>query len=156
MKCVHCGVDTVSAMELRLNLCLTCIERRTADYVNQIGIKDSVLIENDKLKKLLDVSNKKAELYEGFMKAERAGNIAAENGLPEDQNPYPAGTDENIMWLAGWTTIDTRRKSLQAAAVLSWSVDSLFVISELAHGYDQHEIAAKLDVVIEKCGKFVI
>jgi len=103
----------------------------------------------------LEFQKKQNSMFEQLMAAERNGVTAAERGLPEDQNPHVVDSNEHVMWLAGWTAIDTRRRGLQAHAVMVWSGGVLESIIELAKGYDQTEIAVKLEVVTSKFKNFV-
>lgn len=160
MFCKDCKEDAVaSLLEQKLSLCLPCIEKRASEFE---GLKEACITLDGQVKKdreLIDVTEKKLEKISHLMQAELAGQTSAQNGLGEDQNPFSMtdeeGSKSHVMWLAGWTAIDTRRKALQAHAVMTWAGGVLIAVNELAKGYGQQEIAAKLDVVISKFGQYV-
>ena len=143
-------------LEERLDLCVPCIELR-AGKVDELEIELASMEEvHTGLRKALKTAELKVEQFNGLMYAEQAGMTSAENGLGEDQNPFKVEEERHIMWLAGWTAVDTRRRGLQAEAVMTWSVGMLETLIDLARGYDQQEIATKIGLVVSKYRDIVV
>lgn len=156
MFCKDCKEDSEdSLLERDLSLCLPCIKIRAERFdelKQELEAADETISD---VRKVLKTYEAKVEMFNGLMYAERAGMTSAENGLAEDQNPFKPEEERHIMWLSGWTAVDTRRRGLQAHAVMTWSVGVLESIVDLARGYDQQEIATKLDTVVSKYKEFV-
>jgi len=156
MFCKDCKEDAAaSLLEQKLSLCLPCIEIRAVKYEELKEENATTCESNENLKQALNDSEAKVDKIGHMMHAELAGQSSAQSGLGEDQNPFLAEDQRHIMWLSGWTAVDTRRKALQAHAVMTWAGGVLTAVNELAKGYGQEEIASKLDVVISKFGQFV-
>lgn len=160
MFCKDCkkNSEMASKIEDKLALCIPCLEIRAVKFEELQDTCSSLVEQLKKEKEFEDMLEEKLKKISHLMQAELAGQTSAQNGLGEDQNPFALdeeGSKPHIMWLAGWTAVDTRRKALQAHAVMTWASGVLTAVNELAKGYDQQEIAAKLDVVISKFGQFV-
>lgn len=152
-RCKNCTLLLSSNVEKETEYCFDCIKK----IVKHEGDADNQRIELNELLKRSEQENSilksQNEKFLSLMKAEMEGVSAADRGFPEEQNPYPDG-EMCVMWLNGHQSVETRRRTAQASAVIGWASQSLATIQELAKGYGQPEISDKIETVVEKLKPF--
>lgn len=103
-----------------------------------------------------DVLCPRCEEYRDLVRAEQEGAEAAEKNEPPESCPYePVSVTMRAMWLVGHGGVTRRRRTEQAAAVMTWSTTILENALELSRGYGHDEISARIKMVLEKVAPFV-
>lgn len=151
----HPNVLLGSRLEQRAMMCLACIEVKLAKQAE-------LEVENHDLKVKADQADRRAIEAEqqvarvkAFLRAETEGVKSASEGMPESQNPYKEGDELCVMWLNGWQSVQTRRAAGQAMAVVTWAIENLSHVNELAAGYGNAEISGKVSTITDKLRQFV-
>jgi hypothetical protein len=150
----HPEVILGSKIENHTGLCLACVEVKIARIAELEVIEHKYKVEHEELVNANAVLIERVQKFQSMMKAEVEGVSAANNGMTEEQNPYPDGDELCVMWLNGHQSVETRRRTAQAMAVIDWSNTCLQTIQELARGYGQLEIADKIGTVVQKLEPF--
>lgn len=149
--CTRCSTGTLSTFfESKLKLCADCVAHvvdRHAVIEPEMKILDS---EVARLEDMLAEAR-------GVLFAERMGLEASKKGFEESQNPYilAQAPAEHASWLSGWTHGELLRRTEQAISVISWAVDTLEIVNQIAEGNGQKEISDKIFLVMEKLHPFV-
>ena len=150
----HPDAILVSKIENHTGKCLNCIEFDIA-RIADLEVKNHELdVELDQLRKRVVEADQKVALFQSFMRAETEGTRAAMDAMPENQNPYEAGTEQCVMWLNGWQAVETRRQAAKAMSVVTWAITNLSHVEELAAGYGLGEIKEKVGQVVSKLEPF--
>ena len=153
-KCLSCESLLVSGAEQRHHLCMAHLEVKIAKQMEMEVEVHDLKVAVDRLKRDKEDSDQNVAKVQKLLKAETEGIMAADRGISETDNPYPDGDECCAMWLNGWQSVETRRITSQAIAVIRWSTQSLDTIQELARGYGQQEISDKIDVIRQKLEQF--
>lgn len=152
-QCKDCNRPLVSKVEAKLTRCFECMVKINLEFDS---LKESSLSNQGEIKESGIKLERATDLFEKFqrmMSAENVGKQASNNGFDASQNPFD---DEQLkaMWMNGWQSEEVRREAAQAVSVLKWSIQNLKHIEELALGYNQHEIATKVNFLLSKLEGF--
>lgn len=145
--CKECANDLAGKVEIETGICTTCLSLRSLQLDKLNADAGQLQRKLDLVQKDLDAANEKIKKYEQLMRAETQGVMAADRGVPMNQNPYPDGTELCVMWLNGWQAVETRRVSGRTLAAVKWAVEALDVVNQLALAAEQGEISGKVSTV---------
>jgi len=154
-NCLSCDSSLNSSFEERNNYCVLCIEGKLKLLESHVQEIQFLVNENKKIKEDSKLKDEKVTEITRLLQAETQGIESARVGLSDEHNPFTPGNQDHVMWLSGWQSVDTRRRTEQSIAVLRWSTQMLDSVRELALGYDKTEIADKVQTVLEKLRNFL-
>jgi hypothetical protein len=146
----------VSYIEHRFLKCSSCLEN---EYYSLSTTKQTNLELESKIKKLEDELLFIKESGKAQAEAKQIKNLgrqAFKRQLKFEENPYIKNSIEYDYWLIGWVEAENEQINLQTKASIIKTLEIVDHVQQLALGYNQDEIANKLDLINEILAPHVI
>lgn len=148
MFCAVCGnTKLVASTELQVGACIGCMStfvgREKANLETIKVLRQEVERQRGKLVEFRALAESRMRLQ----KIKEDGIAAGEREIKLDENPYAVNSDEWIMWAGGWAEELLKASYAKQQLVMQNASQMLETVLELARGYEQYEIAEKLETV---------
>ena len=150
-----CGKELGARTEFRTGACFECMtamaEKLEESSSSSARLQEELDDKNGQIEKL----SSKVSALEMMDRAEELGRNVAREGLGEDECPWAEGDAARLAWMKGYWAEQVSRSLRMARGVMTWSVDNLRHVHELAKGYGNDEIADKIDLIASKIDSYV-